>query len=138
MLDEYKSTYYKEDGVVLYRLDIHGDDLEEIIDEYLTSHAEFEFEEMELKNNRPMNIWLTARCRKYVDPDDDEALHDFRVNIRRLRSVLRAYAPVLGDTVGKKWRRRLGAIVSLRWTGPNRSNPVRRFALSSATTKGCR
>ena len=30
MLDDYKSTYYKEDGVVEYRLDIHQDDLEEI------------------------------------------------------------------------------------------------------------
>jgi CHAD domain-containing protein len=44
------------------------------------------------------------------DPADEEALHDTRVNIRRLRSVLRAYAPALRDTVGKKWRRRLGEI----------------------------
>jgi hypothetical protein len=24
---------------------------------------------VEVVNNRPMNIWLYAKCRKYVDPD---------------------------------------------------------------------
>ena len=27
---------------------------------------------MEIVNNRPMNVWLYAKCRKYVDPDDSE------------------------------------------------------------------
>ncbi|MEE8408191.1 MAG: CHAD domain-containing protein [Myxococcota bacterium] len=44
------------------------------------------------------------------DPDDAEGLHDFRVNIRRLRSAMRAYRRVLRDTVGDKWRRRLGDV----------------------------
>jgi CHAD domain-containing protein/CYTH domain-containing protein len=41
------------------------------------------------------------------DPADAEALHDFRVAIRRLRSTVRAYAPHLEDGVGRKDRRRL-------------------------------
>ncbi len=40
---------------------------------------------------------------------DPEALHDFRVALRRLRSVLRAYRPWL-DAVSKKLRRRLREI----------------------------
>ena len=38
---------------------------------------------------------------------DDEALHDFRVALRRLRSWERAFRPYLRDDVGKKLRRRL-------------------------------
>jgi CHAD domain-containing protein len=39
--------------------------------------------------------------------DGDEALHDFRVAIRRLRSTLQAYRPLLDDVVKAKDRRRL-------------------------------
>ncbi len=46
------------------------------------------------------------RLKRATDP---EALHDFRVALRRLRSVLRAYRPWL-DAVPKKLRRRLRAI----------------------------
>jgi CHAD domain-containing protein len=46
------------------------------------------------------------RLKRNTDP---EALHDFRVALRRLRSVLRAYRPWL-DAVPKKLRRRLRAI----------------------------
>lgn len=42
--------------------------------------------------------------------DDDEALHDFRVAIRRLRSTARAYADHLGGSIGQKDRRRLSAL----------------------------
>ena len=40
-------------------------------------------------------------------PDDVEALHDFRVALRRLRSHARAYDAELGDDVGGKQGRRL-------------------------------
>jgi len=41
------------------------------------------------------------------DPSDAEALHDFRVALRRLRSTLRAWQPALGDSLRKKDLRRL-------------------------------
>lgn len=41
------------------------------------------------------------------DAEDAEALHDFRVAIRRLRSTVRAYADFLEDGIGGKDRRRL-------------------------------
>lgn len=41
------------------------------------------------------------------DPEDAEALHDFRVAIRRLRSTVRAYAAHLEDGADRKDRRRL-------------------------------
>ena len=41
------------------------------------------------------------------DPDDAEALHDFRVALRRLRSTLRAYRPLFAGSVRRKLRRRL-------------------------------
>src|ERR1700739_69868 len=51
----------------------------------------------------------TTRAR-LIDPGDTEALHDFRVAVRRLRSWLRAYRPYLGDSVRDKNRRRLRAV----------------------------
>jgi CHAD domain-containing protein/CYTH domain-containing protein len=51
----------------------------------------------------------TTRAR-LIDPGDLEALHDFRVAVRRLRSWLRAYRPFLGDSVRGKDRRRLRAV----------------------------
>lgn len=44
------------------------------------------------------------------DLSDKEALHDFRVALRRLRSWLRAFRPALADTVGPKIERRLKQI----------------------------
>jgi CHAD domain-containing protein len=41
------------------------------------------------------------------DPLDQEALHDFRVGIRRLRSAIKAYRKELAGSVGGKMRRRL-------------------------------
>jgi hypothetical protein len=37
--------------------------------------VEFGFDEIEIVNNRPMNIWLYAKCRKYIDPDAPEEEH---------------------------------------------------------------
>lgn len=48
-------------------------------------------------------------CRRLGDVEDGEALHDFRVGLRRLWTVLRVYAPhVPGDC--RKVRRRLRAL----------------------------
>ncbi|HEY8265088.1 MAG TPA: CHAD domain-containing protein [Steroidobacteraceae bacterium] len=41
------------------------------------------------------------------DPDDHKGLHGFRVAIRRLRSLLRAYRPWFGRAAGRKPRHRL-------------------------------
>ena len=46
------------------------------------------------------------------DLSDKEALHDFRVALRRLRSWLRAFRPALADTVGPKVERRLKQIAT--------------------------
>lgn len=44
---------------------------------------------------------------RLTDSRDAEALHDFRVGLRRLRSCTRAYRPQLEGSVTKKMRRRL-------------------------------
>ena len=44
---------------------------------------------------------------RLANPDDTEALHDFRVALRRLRSCLRAYRDTMGDALSKKQLRRL-------------------------------
>ena len=41
------------------------------------------------------------------DPSDAEALHDFRVAVRRLRSILRSFRSELDDAVPRKLRNRL-------------------------------
>ena len=43
------------------------------------------------------------------DPTDVEAVHDFRVALRRLRSVLKAHKPLLGRNVDRL-RRDLGDV----------------------------
>ena len=72
MRDVYPVKYYKDEGFVEYKIEINEEDLEEIIEDYLMRHAEFDFDEIEIVNNRPMNIWLYAKCRKYIDPDAPE------------------------------------------------------------------
>ncbi len=60
---------------------------------------------------RLVALALVARAaaarERLADPDDAEALHDFRVAVRRLRSALAAYAPELAGSVGKREARRL-------------------------------
>jgi CHAD domain-containing protein/CYTH domain-containing protein len=47
-----------------------------------------------------------ARAR-FSDPQDLEALHDFRVAVRRLRSCCRAFRPYLRDSMSRKLRQRI-------------------------------
>jgi CHAD domain-containing protein/CYTH domain-containing protein len=56
------------------------------------------------------------------DPSDAEALHDFRVGMRRLRSCLRAYHPILGEAAGGKLAKRIRKIAAA--TNPGRDAEV--------------
>jgi CHAD domain-containing protein len=56
------------------------------------------------------------------DATDAEALHDFRVALRRLRSCLRAYHAPLDDSLSKKKQRRLRDLAQA--TGPGRDTEV--------------
>lgn len=54
--------------------------------------------------------WLAAAqaaAARLARAEDDEALHDFRVALRRLRSTLRLYRPELGRSVPARMRRRV-------------------------------
>lgn len=75
------------------------------------------------------------------DAEDKEALHDFRVALRRLRSCLRAYRGPLQDSVPKKLAKRLKRLADA--TGPGRDAEVqlewlrgRRSHLSSQHRQG--
>jgi CHAD domain-containing protein len=57
------------------------------------------------------------------DPADRKALHDFRVALRRLRTWIRAFRPVLRDTLRGKVVRRLARIADA--TGASRDIEVR-------------
>jgi CHAD domain-containing protein len=59
---------------------------------------------------------------RLADDADLEALHDLRVGLRRLRSVLRAYGPHLEDSVGRKLRRRVKELAAA--TGAARDSEV--------------
>lgn len=63
-----------------------------------------------------------AARERLADPEDAEALHDFRVALRRLRSCLRAYRDWLDDSVPKKLARRLKKLAAA--TGPGRDTEV--------------
>jgi CHAD domain-containing protein len=56
------------------------------------------------------------------DPADAEALHDFRVGLRRLRSALKAYGAQLDGSVPKKLAKRLKRLAGS--TGPGRDTEV--------------
>jgi CHAD domain-containing protein len=62
------------------------------------------------------------RAGRMGDPGDGEALHDFRVSVRRLRSALRAWRDVLGGAVRDKDLRRLRRVA--RATGEARDAEV--------------
>lgn len=75
----------------------------------------------------------TKACDRFNDPEDSEALHDFRVALRKLRSMLNGYEPFLKETVSKKLRRRVkmlaratnegrDAEVKIEWLREQRSN----------------
>lgn len=64
----------------------------------------------------------SAAAARLADPSDREALHDFRVALRRLRSWLRAYDAQLGPSVGPRIQRRLRKLARL--TGPARDAEV--------------
>lgn len=66
MREVFPTKYYRDAGFVEYKVEIKEEDLAEIIEEYLARHADFDFDEIELVNNRPMNVWLYAKCRKYT------------------------------------------------------------------------
>ena len=71
----------------------------------------------------------TSAFERTGNPEDTLALHDFRVALRRLRTTLRAYRPLLEDSVHGKPHKRLGEIaeatnrvreaeVALEWLRP--------------------
>jgi hypothetical protein len=72
MREVFPVKYYKDEGFVERKIELDDEDLDQIIEEYLRLHADFDFDEIEIVNNRPMNIWLYAKCRKYIDPDAPE------------------------------------------------------------------
>jgi hypothetical protein len=53
------------------------------VEDYLLRHAELDFDEIEIVNNRPMNVWLYTKCRRCVDPDEpeDEQVTDAEVEV---------------------------------------------------------
>ena len=83
MREVYPVKYYKDEGFVERKIELNDEDLDRIVEEYLRLHAEFEFDEIEIVNNRPMNIWLHAKCRKYIDPDtpEEDQITDVEVQI---------------------------------------------------------
>lgn len=84
MRNVYPIKHYSSEHFVERKLEINEEDLQEIIEDYLRRNADFDFNEVEIVNNRPMNIWLYAKCRTYIDPEDseqDEVVFDAEIEI---------------------------------------------------------
>lgn len=65
-------------------LEINEEDLPTIIEEYVRQNMDFDFDDIETVNNRPVNIWLYALCRTYIDsddPDHNQALRGAEIGI---------------------------------------------------------
>ena len=80
--DVYPVKYYSKEGFVEHKIELDDDDLAEIIEEYLLRHADFDIDEVEIVNNRPMNIWLYALCRKYVENSDEASDNEAEVEVK--------------------------------------------------------
>jgi CHAD domain-containing protein/CYTH domain-containing protein len=89
-----------------------------------------------------------AAAHRLGNAEDAEALHDFRVALRRFRSFLRGYGPLLEDSVSKKRRRALRELaagtnvardteVQLAWLAEHAAQlrPVHRPALTWLTER---
>lgn len=74
-----------------------------------------------------------AASARLGDPADMEALHDFRVGLRRLRSTLSSYEQELHGSVSKKRRRQLREIASA--TGTARDAEVQLEWLAGRATR---
>lgn len=74
----YPVKYYSQEGFVERKFEINEEDLPEMIEEYLRQHTYFDFDDIAIVNNRPVNIWLYTTCRTYVDPDDPDHHHALR------------------------------------------------------------
>ena len=70
------------------------------------------------------------------DPDDTAALHDFRVALRRLRSLLRTYREVVDESVTRRTHRRLRRLASA--AGLSRDSEVRLNWLRTHLKAGAR
>jgi hypothetical protein len=73
MREVYPVKYYRDEGFVETKIEINEEGLPAIIEYYVRDHTDVDFDEIEVVNNRPVNVWLYAKCRKYVDPEDPEA-----------------------------------------------------------------
>ncbi len=71
-----KSLYYKADGFIEFEVGIDHDDLIAAIEQCLSSHSDFDFDECEIQNGSPFRISLTAKCRTYVDEEDPDIKAD--------------------------------------------------------------
>ncbi len=71
--------------------------------------------------------------RRLDDPADEEALHDFRVGLRRLRSTLRTYRPWLRESVRGRDRRRVASLAHA--TGESRDLEVQLGWLQTRHTR---
>ncbi len=78
----YPVKYHSKEGFVEHKIELDDEDLAEIIEEYLLRHAEFDIDEVEIVNNRPMNIWLYALCRKYVENSDEATDNEAEVEVK--------------------------------------------------------
>lgn len=58
-----------------------------------------------------------AACARLDDRGDPEALHDFRVAVRRLRTLVRAFSGELGNAIPKKLERRIRDLARLTTAG---------------------
>lgn len=53
--------------------------MKKIIENYLRRNTDLDFDEVEIVNKRPMDIWLHAKCRTYLGPDrpvEDETISE--------------------------------------------------------------
>ena len=69
MRDVYPVRYYKGEGFIERKIEIDEEDLDQIVEEYLSRHADFDSMKLRLSTIRPMNIWLYAKCRTYIHSD---------------------------------------------------------------------
>jgi len=65
----YPVIYYEDEGFIEYKYELVDEDIHTILEDYVHMNSEYDIDETEADNLRPLNTWFHVNCRKYIDPE---------------------------------------------------------------------
>ena len=74
----YPVVFYEDEGFIEYKYDLVDSDIHKILEDHVFMNSEYDLDEAEADNLRPLNTWFYVNCRKYINPElpIDEQIED--------------------------------------------------------------